>query len=880
MQRWLNLFRKQKLNADLEEEVGFHLDQLIEKYRRAGLSEKEARLAARREFGGVEASKERYRDQRGVPYLEDFVQDLSYALRLIARSPGFTVVCVLTLALGIGANAGVFSLIHAALLKLAPYAHAEQLVEVCRLLPQRPPGGPYHNSQKYFYLKDRLPSFEYLAARKSAGDSNLITAGAVEQVHSARVSANYFDALGVKPIMGRFFTDTEDRPGGPSTAILSHSLWQRRFGGRPDILGEPVNLGGKLFEVAGILPEDFVALPPADVWTPLQARPVNDGLNTYVFGRLKPGISKEQANRELDAAVRDYYKEFAATSEMRKDESAAVAPLLSLEGRMAKTPLMLLFAAVGLVLLIACANLANLLLARATSRGREVAIRATLGAGRGRIVRQMLAECLALAGLGGAVSLVIGHWLTRALVALNPISLSSLHDVRIDPAAIGFTAALSLATGVLFGLAPALHVTRMDLSEATREGGSRASGGRRGGLLRRALVVSEVGVSTLLLIGAGLLLRTFLNLVQVDPGVDPANVVAGRMPMQGDRYDTAEKISALYRRGLERLRALPNVESAAVISDLPMERGLNLVVWVPGTKDADQPKLTDWRYCTPSFFQLIRIPLLSGRLFTDADGARAEGVAIINRRFARMYFGSENPVGRTMQIMKHSPVPDRMRTIIGVVGDAKSEDFRAEARPTVFVPVDQAPDEHVRMAHGWFQPNWIVRARGGGAGIIPAIEREIRVLDPLQPFSGFRTLEEVRSRALRTDRAMMLLLAGFASVAMLLAAAGIYGVMSYTVAQRAHEIGIRLALGATTGRMIRGVVAVGAWLGLAGVAAGTAGALALTRFMRSLVFGVEPADPATFAAAAACLVGIAALASLLPAWRIARMDPARALRAE
>ncbi len=866
-------------NSRLDEEFAFHLDQLKRQFVAKGMSEADAEREARRQFGNRTSLAEAYKDQRGVPWLQDFLSDLRHAARMLLRNPGFATIAVLTLALGIGANTAIFSLVNAAYLRSAPYANAGRLVDIVHDRGGRREGDS-HNSRRYMFWKERARSFEHLGAWRGGGDLTLIAGGEAQQVRTIRVSANFFDLISVKPVLGRTFTPEEDRPGGPDVVILSWGLWQSRYGGDPQILTRSINLGGKLASVAGVLGRDFSWLTPRDLWMPLQAKPSNDGSNTGVFGLLRPGVTFDQASREVGDLLEQYRREYPdEEGEFSPGERAAVTRFDSATRQNGK-PLLILFGAVGLTLLIACANLGNLLVARATGRIREVAIRATLGAGRGRIVRQMLAESMLIALAGAAGGVALAYVLLPGLRLVSPVSFPAWEQLSVDWTVLGFTACIAIFTGLLFGAFPAWQASRLDLHEAIKEGGSKGSAGRKTGRLREIVVATEVALSLMLLVGAGLFLRTFANLMSVNSGVDSTNVMTAQMPLQGEKYATRSATAAMVRRGLERLRALPGVESAAVVTNLPMERGLNLVTWVPGTADPDGPKLTDWRYVTTDYFSVMRIPLVAGRLFTAADNESAEAVALVNQEFVRRYFKGENPVGRTMQVLKQSQIPDRLRIIVGVVGDVKSEDLRRRAPATTFVPLEQAPDSHIQIANSFFQAGWVVRTRGASQDFAGVLQRELKAVDPMQPVSGVRTLDDIRSNAVKSERSMMILLGGFALLALLLAAAGIYGVIAYSVAQRSREIGIRMALGATAGEVVRSIVGQGAIVAAIGVLAGVAGALGLSRLVSGLVFGIKPNDPLTMVTASLVLLVIALVASAAPALKAARTDPSLTLRAE
>lgn len=816
------------------------------------------------------------RDLRGGPWLAELRADLRHGLRLMKRNPGFTIIAVLTMAIGIGATSSIFSFVNAVYLRSAPYPNADRLVDVVNDV-RGFWNGSSHTSRRYLYLKERTKLLEEVAAWRGGGASTVVVQGESEQVDLRRVSSNYFRTLGIAPRIGRFFLSEEDTVGGAKVAVLGFGLWQRRFGAGLDVLNQSIEVGGEVLTIVGVAPPDSVVR--ADLFVPLRARPIPDGTNTSVAGLLRPGVTIQQSSAELGNLMQAYKREFASGQgrEFHPEATARAAPFGSTV-RQSAAPVWILFAAVGLMLLVACGNIANLLLSRATVRVREIAIRVSMGAGRSRLVRQLLAESLLISLLGSAVGLLVAYACLPLLIKLNPLPIATLTPVSIDLNVVGFTTILACVTALLFGLYPAITASRQDTNAALRETAANSTVRRGTGRLRRALVAVEVAMSLVLLIGSGLFLRSLVNLIRTEPGVDPSNVLIGKMPLQGNRYDSTAKATALFRRGLDRLRDNPMVETAAIANNLPMERGLNLAAWLPATENADEPKQMDWRFVTSSYFQTLRIPLLTGRLFDENDSVRAAGVAIISREFARRYFKDQDPIGRSIHIMRDSPDRDRPRVVVGIVGDVKSENFRVAGQPTIYVPLEQVPDALLKTAVFFYPICWIVRTRSGSHR--QGFDAQVKALDPMQPFSGFQQLESLRDTALRKDQSMMLLMSGFAAVALLLATAGIYGIMACTITQRTNEIGIRMALGATGASMVAMVVRQGLLVTLVGITGGVIGAMALSKLVAALVFGVEPNDPATFAVASAVMILTAIGASLIPAIRINRMDLIRAIRSD
>ena len=873
--RLLNLFRRRKLDAQLNDEFAFHLEQLKADLIRQGLSPETAAREAHRQFGNSAVHRESYQDQRGLPWLTDALADLRFGARLLAKSPGFTAIAVLTIALGIGANTAIFSLVNRALFTLAPYPDAHRLVDISRVQKGRI-GWPIFASDQYLYYREHAQSFAQIAATRGLSEANLLFQNEVSEVSAQLASDNHFRALGVEPFLGRSFTAEEAAPGGPDVAILSHSLWQSRFHADRAILNQPINLGGKMHTVVGVMPANFSNVLERDLWLPLRARPIYDGENTHVFGRLKPGVTLEQANAEIAQLTADFVRATPRFQEKgRVPETATLAPLWSHMGRSYRPILTALLAATGIILLIGAVNLANLLLARGAGRIREISIRATLGAGRFRIVRQMLVESLLIALLGAALGLAFAYAAIPALLALNPVDEEVFAGATIDLNVLLFSLAISLAAGLFFGLVPAFQAARLNLNEATREGGPKASPSRRTAWFRQSLVVAEIALSCVLLIGAALVLRGFYNLLTVPTGVDSSQVLLANMSLQGQRYGSSEKVNALFAKGLERLRSRPEVESAAISLNVPLERGLNWGARIPG--QAAEPFFIELRYNTPGVFSTLRIPILAGRDFQDSDTRASAPVAIISKRFADLHFKNQSPIGRSL-IAGNEKIT---RLVIGVAGDVRQRDIAGQFSPTVYLPAAQVSDDLMLTAHGWFKPVWIVRSRTDQARLTRLMQEDLRAIDPLQPFSAFRTFDDLRRIALTVPRFVAVLIGAFAALALILAAAGIYGVISYQVAQRTQEFGIRMAMGASAGRVVASILRGTIALAALGLTLGLWGGWSLSRLLQTDPLGRIPAaDPSTFALASLFLLAIALLASAVPAWRVSRLDPSRALRQE
>ncbi len=798
--------------------------------------------------------------------METLFQDLRYAARALTRSPAFTIVAVLTLALGIGANTAIFSALYGVLLRPLPYPGSDRLVGLSYTYQG------YHDVQDvtypaFQYLHDHGDVFDALAASTPVGVT--LSAGA-EAVHldMSRVSQEYFRALGVSPALGRSFLAEEDAPGGPNTAVLSHALWQRAFGGDEKVLGRAVLIDGTPFIVVGVMPADFRPPDEAQVWSTLAqvGRTIGSGQNLAVIGRLVPGLTLAQAGARLQPVLTSYAQAFHRGS----DEQLSFDSYRALRGREVRAPLRILFGAIAFVLLIACANVASLLLGRAAVRGRELSVRASLGATRGRLVRQLLSESLLLALIGGAVGIAVATWGLGALRTIAPGSLPASADIRIDGWALGFTLGLSLLTGIGFGLLPAWQASRSDLHDALKAGAGRTTTGR--GRVRQVLVTGEIALALVLLVGAGLLIRTVANLIRTDPGFDPRHVLTAELWLTGTRYDSASGITAYYDALRRRVDALPGVASAAVIeAGLPLTRGGNTGVSVNG----GELRGADFRAVTPELFATLGVPLRQGRYLEVSDRAGGEPVIAVNEAFVHRYLIDHDPLG-TMVTGGDVGGP---RRVVGVVGDVTSGIGR-DAPPTVFIPASQEPAGVALAFNGWFPIHLVVRTTRDPASLSAAVARAVHATDPQVPVGRVRTMDEVLTESLALRRFVMALLSLFAGLAVVLAAVGIYGLMAYLVTQRAREFGIRMALGARPGDVMTMVVRRGAALVGPGILLGILAAAGLTRLLASQLFGVRPIDPVTFVAVLAGVVAVALVACTVPAWRGTKVDPVVALRYE
>jgi putative ABC transport system permease protein len=806
------------------------------------------------------------------------------------------------LMLGIGANTAIFSVINTVMVRPLPYPEPDRLMTVMRVgadgtSQQQPTGLTFQ------FLRERYTAFEHIAARRfSVSGTAVATETHAEPVASASVSADYFRVLGLEPILGRSFTADEDSAGGPPVVIISHALWQRLFRGDPSIAGRTVHLGGRPHTIVGVTPAALTTFPTADVWTPLRVEPGTTDLET--IGRLRRGVTLMAARAEMDALgvrLRELLPGGAnpgdSASTARALGAFGMVPLQDALVEWVRPALLILSGAAGLVLLIACANIASLLLARATGRRKEIATRAALGATRGRIVRQLLIESVLLAGIGGALGVLAAYLSLHALLSLVPPDVTSLwRDIAIDRTVLAAAFAATILTGVIFGLAPAFDMARVDVRGVMLEGDGRATASGRVAWMRHGLVIAQVALCVTLLIGAGLLVRTFINLVNVPTGIETRRVITAQMSLR-DVKDPARVLS-LYERTLTDLRALPGVEAAAVMSDLPLTRGLRL-----GMRLADGPAAetgaaagpaagaaadrinVDWRYVTPEFLTVFRVPVIVGRAITERDTASTAPVALVNEAFARRYISVNAPltnrdaIGRRIEMLSARKVTMTME-IVGVIGDVRSS-LSAPVRPTVYVPVWQVPEPTFTVAHGYFPVSWVVRTRDDrGAAVAQSLREIVRRVEPQLPLASVQTMEDVVASGLRTSRSQMLLLGIFAGIALALAAAGLYGLVAYTVAQRTREIGIHMALGATAGVILRRIVARGLLLTLAGLVAGLGAATITSRWLESFLVGVKALDPLTFVLTSLFLIATATIASLAPAVRAARINPMAILRNE
>ncbi|PYU49920.1 MAG: hypothetical protein DMG53_04100 [Acidobacteria bacterium] len=818
---------------------------------------------------------------------ENLLQDIRFASRTLRQSPGFMTTGLLALALGIGANTAIFTVVNTVLLQPLAYPQPDRLVQLELSSPQG--NGNVTSIPKFNVWREQTQAFQDVAAYDFGGPGVNLTGGdRPEQLKGIRVSAGFFKVFGARLAAGRTFSTEEDRPGGPALVVVSGGLWRRRFGADPNLVGKSIALGDEPYTVTGILDSSFASDPPADVYLPLRADPNSSDQAHYLraTARLKPGVTLDQAKAAMNRAAEEYKRRFP--SALGPQEGFTAEPLRDTVVGDVRKSLLVLVGAVGFVLLIACANVANLLLARATIRKREIAIRAAIGAGRGRLIRQLLTESVLLSLSGGVLGLVLGYLGVRALLAINPGNIPRIGErgsaVMLDWRVLLFTLVASVLTGILFGLIPAFNISRTDINETLKESGQRSGGGLRQNKARSILVVSEVALALVLLMGAGLLIRTFLALRGVNPGFDTHNVLTMEMSLTGTRFETTAAVDQLVRDADRRVASLPGVASIASTCCLPLEGGFGLPFTIEGRPLTNGPFHGggSWRTVSPRYFEVFRIPLLRGRTFTDRDDGGAAPVVLINEGLAKQFWQNSDPVGQRITIGKGvgPEFEEPPREIIGIVGDVRDQGLNNNPDPIMYIPVAQVKNGVTALNNRIIPVTWVVRTDVEPFSLSQEIQEELRTASRGLPVAHVRSMEQVRGESTsRTDFNLMLL-AIFAGVALLLAAIGIYGLIAYSVQQRTQEIGIRIALGASRQDVRRMVVRQGMMLALMGVLLGAAAAIGLTRLMASLLYGVKAQDPVTLVSAAAALAGVALMATYVPAFRASRVDPIVSLRYE
>jgi putative ABC transport system permease protein len=815
----------------------------------------------------------------------DFWKDVKHALHLFFKSPGFTIAAVSALALGIGANTAIFTVVNTVLLKPLTYPDADRIVACKSVFPNG--SAPVASIPKFEVWREQTSIFKDIGAYDFSGPGFNITGDRPELVHGLHVSDGWFRVFGAPVALGRTFTPQEDSPNGGKVVVLSYGLWQRKFGGSPGVIGQSLPLGGEPYTIVGVLGRGFVTDQQAELWVPFQFDPnsTNQGHFFLAAAMLKPGVSLDQANAQMKLAWQQFVRKFP---KQNQQGSFAVEPLRDTIVGDAKRSLLVLLGAVGLVLLIACANVANLLLVRATGRKREFAIRSALGAKRSRIVRQLLTESVILALTGGVLGLILGFVGVRALLAISPAGLPRVGEdgslIGIDWRVLGFTLAVSVLTGILFGLFPAFSVSRNDLNTTLKDSSNRAGTGIRHGRVRAALVISEVLLAVVLLIGSALLIRTFIALHAVNPGFDSHNVITMEMSITGPRFEKTAGVAQLSREGRQRLKAIPGVEDAAFTCCLPIQGQFGLPYTIVG-KPVDPskgPPGAGWMSASPDYYKLFHIALIRGREFTDQDTTGAPGVALINEALAKQSFPNQNPVGQQI-VIGHGVGPDfeePARQIVGVVANTHDGGLSRDPGPLMIVPDAQVTDGMTKLNADIVPLRWAVRTRGDPRQLTSQISEQLRQASGGFSVSRIKLMDEVVSQSTSRENFNMLLLSIFGLVALVLAAIGIYGLMAYSVEQRTQEMGIRMALGADRSTIRNLVVWQGMRLAIVGLVLGVGAAFWLTRFLASFLFGVKAWDPLVFVSVPLILAAVALLAVWLPAGRASRLNPMNALRVE
>jgi predicted permease len=890
------LFFKSKMEEELDEEVRFHLEREIEERIARGMSPEEARLAAARSFGSVERVKEESRDERGIRPLEELWQDLRYGARMLLKHPGFTLIAVATLSLGIGANTAIFSVLYGVLFKTLPYPDPNLIVRIWQAAPTAGLSQLGFSEAQLTRMRAGNQSFQRLGGYVFSS-GNLTEQNETQRVAVTYVTEGVFESLGFQPAFGRTFRREDEAPGSQLVAVMGYEMWQRRYGGDANILGRTIRLNDNPVTVVGVMPPDF-RLPEdlsvtqfAQLWLSAQIDPANLNRGSYYLrpvARLKPGVRPEQAFAEVSAVLAQLRQDHPQGAITDPRYHIRVLPLHDDLVGNAKKALWVLVGAVGLVLLIACANVSSLLLARAAGRRKEIAVRAALGAGRGRLIRQLLTESVLIALSGGAVGVTLAALVVELITKTNLISVPLFSQISLNVTVPLFTLGVSLLAAMLFGLVPAVQVSRLDLNRALREEGRGLAGSTGSARIQRALVVSEVALAVMLVIAAGLLLRSFDRLLRIDPGFNVKNLLTVNIDLPALRYQDNQRVTAFYDRLLERVRALPGVVSAAVTSGLPLtDWYANSRFQIEGRAGAngifDQSIPPDrnayghfyfWQV-TPDYFKTMGIALRQGRALQRSDDANTPPVVVINETMARRFWPNESPLGKRIQLL--GPPKGSLAEIVGVVRDVSLHQLNEETQPEAYYSQAQGS-----VVTGWTARtvNLVVRTAAEPMALAVAVRREAQALDKGAPVFGGSTAEQSLGQTVAQPRFILTLLGLFAMVALSLASVGIYGVLANAVRQRTHEIGVRLALGARPGAVFRLVIGQGMRLASAGIVIGLGGAFALTRYLESLLYEVKPTDPLTFGGVALLLLGVALLACWVPARRATKVDPLLALHCE
>ena len=873
------LFRRSRVESEMDEELRGHIESRAADLERAGLARAEAQRRARLEFGGYEKFKEESREAARTDFVETIRQDLHFGIRMLRKSAGFAALAILTLALGIGANTAIFSMVNSALLRPLPYKNPSRLAWVDVFLPRF--NDTAVSDSEYTAWSNDSRTFQAIAAYDGGGQANLTGTGEPERIETVSVSASFFQVLAIHPAQGRSFLPTEDAPNGPLAVILTHRLWQRKFNSDPAIAGKAIALDGRSYNVIGVMSADFrfpdktadpecllaIQLPPKPDWS--GTHPM---LITRVIGRLADGVSFEQARADLTTiSARSTAALPADFAPMRADLQVHVVPLHDKFVGDVRPALLILFASVGFVLLIACANIANLQLVRASARRRELAVRAAIGAGRLRLVQQLLTESALLACFGGIAGFAIGAAGAQLLRNSAPAALRQIGLIAIDYRVFAFALVITAVTTALFAVVPAFSASKPDVNSSLKDAASQSTGTAGHRRLRNALVIVELTLAFVLLIGSGLLIRSFYSLSHIPPGFNPTGVLTASTALPETSYATPQQRTAFYSQAIGRIAALPGVRDAAVVTSVPLTSyssfGIFPIEGQPGPRPGMGP-ITAMDQVSAGYFRVMQIPLRAGRLFQPEDFTANPSVAIVTDAFAKQFFPNGSPLGKRVRFGRFQ---ETWITIVGVVGDVRNAGLTHPIDPHIYFPYDGTQPFGIFL---------VLRADSDPRSLIPAVREQVRAIDPAQPIFNAETMDQRLADSLDSPRFNTALLSIFAALALLLAAIGIYGVISYFVSQRTHEIGVRVALGASRGDVLRLVVGHGIALIAAGVILGVAGSLALSRYLASSLYGVHPRDPATMASVAVLLLFVALAACYVPARRAMRVDPMVALRYE
>jgi putative ABC transport system permease protein len=864
-----DLFRASQSEHELEAELRFDLAQRIEANVRSGMSRQTAEIEAQREFGSVALAKEECRDERPTRWFEDLWQDVRFGLRMLRKNRGFTAIAILTLALGIGANTAIFSVVNAVLIRPLPFSRPDRLVRIFET------NDKLHLSQfsssvpNYLSWKEQAQSFDQMGIIGFVS-LNLTGTGDPEQFNATSISPSLMPLLGLQPVIGRAFREDEEKVGSAPVVMLSEGLWKRRFGGDPALIGKTITLSGTAYTVVGITPAALAVLTTSDINVPLtldltQEKRLNH--QTVAVARLKPGVTLAQAQSEMNAVSHRVGQQFPEVKDWGVELSTFSRWIV---GDQLRTVLIVLLCSVMFVLLIACANMANLLLARAAGRQQEIVVRLALGAGRRRLIRQLLTESSLLSLLGGFAGVFAAYWVVRALGTSLPAGLLPISDVHVDSSVMIFALAISLCTGILFGLAPALQTAKSDLNSVLKQGGRSGSSGARP-VLRKALIASELALATVLLVGAGLLMQSLFRMQAVTLGYQPEHLLTFQLSPPTGRYAGTAKTWTFYKSLIDSLQSIPGVRGAAVSSGLPFGGGsytrTPMAPLGPSKLPVGDAIPIDWRTVSPGYFKTMEIPLLRGRLFDEHDDSNSAPVMVVSQQTADTLWGADDPLGKVIRIVGSG----KQMTVVGVVGDVRNTALNQDPVAATYISAAyrQLPLMDV-----------VVRTEGNPNGAIAGVRQKLRELDSDLPMASVRSMQEWISTSAAQPRLNSALLEVFSVVALLIAAIGIYGVLSYSVNQRTREIGVRVALGAQRGDVVRLVAREGMMIALAGIGAGLVAAFAISRVIASLLYGIQAHDLTTFAGVAVVLLFVAAIACYVPAIRATRIDPIVALRYE